>query len=113
MWQGHARSRGAGDTLIVDTIGFRGQRRQRNPFTRFDQNLHVAERFSMTASDTLWYEFTVTDPTVFSRPWSGAFSMRKANEALFEFGCHEGNYALANMLRGARVHEKIEPRVQW
>ena len=39
--------------------------------------------------------------------------MRKVNEALFEFGCHEGNYALANMLRGARVHEKIEPRVPW
>jgi hypothetical protein len=71
MWQGNPRGRWHGDTLIVETVGFRDQRRQRTPFMRFDENLHVVERFSMTAADGLWYEFTVTDPTVFSRPWTG------------------------------------------
>ena len=59
----------------------------------------------MVTPDTLWYEFTVEDPTLFSKPWSGAFSMRKTNDRIFEDACHEGNYALGNVLRGARVQE--------
>lgn len=93
------------DTLVVESTNFRDQLNQRAPNNRFDKNLRVVERFRIVAPDTIWYEFTVEDPTLFSQAWSGAFSMRKTDERIFGDACHEGNYALANVLRGARVQE--------
>jgi hypothetical protein len=104
-WYGDTRGRWEGDTLVVESTNFRDQLNQRARRSRFDRNLRVVERFSMVTSETLWYEFTVEDPTLFSAPWSGAFSMRKTNERIFEDACHEGNYATGNILRGARVQE--------
>jgi hypothetical protein len=60
----------------------------------------------MATPDLLWYEFTVEDPTLFRAPRSGAFSMRKTTEKIFEDACHEGNYATGNILRGGRVQER-------
>jgi len=106
-WLGDSRGRWDGDTLIVDTTNFRDQLHQRGPSYRFDRNLRVVERLTLVSSDTLWYEFTVEDPTLFTRPWSGRFPMRKTGEPIFEVACHEGNYAMFNMLRGARVQEGV------
>ena len=104
-WYGDTRGRWEGDTVVVESTNFRDQLNQRGRANRFDRNLRVVERFSMTTPDLLWYEFTVEDPTLFSAPWSGAFSMRKTSERIFEDACHEGNYATGNILRGARVQE--------
>jgi len=104
-WYGDTRGRWEDDTLVVESTNFRDQLNQRGRPNRFDRNLRVVERFTMVTPEMVWYEFTVEDPTLFSAPWSGAFSMRKTNERIFEDACHEGNYATGNILRGARVQE--------
>src|SRR5215471_261468 len=104
-WYRDRRGRWADDTLVVERPNVRHQLNQRGRPSRFDRNLRVVERFTIVTPDILWYEFTVEDPTLFSAPWSGAFSMRKTNERIFEDACHEGNYATGNILRGARVQE--------
>lgn len=91
--------------LIVDTTNFRDQVQQRRVSNRFDRNLHVVERLSIVNRDLLWYEFTVEDPTMFANTWSGAFPMRRTDLQLYEVGCHEGNEAMFNILRGARAKE--------
>ena len=75
--------------------------------------LHVVERFTRVDAETIDYEFTMTDPTMFTRPWTARFPLT-TNQAsrgvtegrLFEYACHEGNYSLANALSGARVQEE-------
>jgi len=71
-----------------------------------DDNLRLIERFKRLDADTLNYEFTVIDPTVWTRPWSASFTLARLPELMFEYACHEGNYSIANMLRGARAAEK-------
>jgi hypothetical protein len=101
------------DTLIVETTNFKGDgqlwiNRQVNGLlhrTTTDENLHLIERFRRTAPDTLLYEFTVNDPTVWTQPWSASMTMQKSDERIYEYACHEGNYAIANMLSGARAAE--------
>jgi hypothetical protein len=79
--------------LTVDTTNFR------DLGDRFDENLHLVERFSRVDRDTLLDEFTVDDPTVYSRPWTVVMPMTRSSDLLFEDGCHEGNYSLPTMLR--------------
>ncbi len=69
-------------------------------------HLHLVERFTRVDADTLRYEFTVTEPTTFSRPWTARVPIPRTDDALFEYACHEGNRALPNILRGARVQER-------
>ena len=92
--------------LIVDTTNFRDQAQQRRVSNRFDRNLHVVERLSVLDRDLLWYEFIVEDQTMFTKAWSGAFSMRRTDAHLYEVACHEGNEGLFNILRGARAEER-------
>src|SRR5437867_216845 len=100
-WVGDSRGHWAGNTLVVDTtnysdkIGFRGA----------GENLHVTERFTRVDADTIRYEFTVDDPTTWTRPWSAEIPMKKMQGPVFEYACTEGNYGLANILRGARVED--------
>ena len=102
---GDSRGRWSGDMLIVDTTNFRDQMQQRRVSNRFDPNLHVVERLSVVNRELLWYDFTVDDPTMFAKTWSGAFPMRRSDLPLYEVGCHEGNEAMFNILRGARAKE--------
>ena len=88
-----------GDTLVVDTTNF-----LERPNVPRD-GLHVVERFSRVDHDTLRYQFTVEDPE-FTKPWSGEFPWEQTTDRLYEYACHEGNYALGNILRGARLMEK-------
>ena len=108
MWTGDSRGRWEGETFVIDSTRFRDQLWQRPPASRFDHNLHLIERFTLTGPDTIWYEFTIDDPTLFTRPWSVHFALRRADGQTFEFACHEGNYSLPNMLRGARAQDGTE-----
>ena len=71
-----------------------------------DRNLTLVERFTRVENDVLLYRFTVTDPTVWTRPWSAEVPMTRINGFVMEYGCHEGNYGLANILAGARAEER-------
>lgn len=71
-----------------------------------DENLHVVERFTRSDGDTLLYQWTVDDPTAFTKPWKGEYTMTAAAGPLYEYACHEGNYALSDILRGARAEDQ-------
>ena len=69
------------------------------------EDLHVVERFSRMDEDTLLYQFTVDDPT-WTAPWRGEYPWPASKDKVYEYACHEGNYALGGILRGARVLEE-------
>jgi len=96
QWVGDSRGRWEGDTLVIDTTNFLRE----TAFRGSSANLHLVERITRMNANTLTYEFTVEDPTTWTRPWTARFPMNKA-EMMYEFACHEGNYALYNMLAGA------------
>jgi hypothetical protein len=100
-WMGDSVGRWDGDTLVVDTANFSDKTR----FRGSTDNLHIVERFSRIDAKTLRYQFTIEDPQTWVRPWSGEEVWPATNERLFEYACHEGNYALGNILRGARLRE--------
>jgi hypothetical protein len=102
QWKGDSRGHWEGNTLVVDTINFKRETSLPNS----GANTHLVERFTRTAADTLLYEFTVDDPTMWTRPWTAVVPMRKSEDLIYEYACHEGNYAMASILAGARVAEK-------
>ena len=69
------------------------------------EHMRLIERFTRVDTDTIDYQFTVVDPTTYTKPWTAAIPMTAIEGPLFEYACHEGNYALPNMLRGARADE--------
>jgi hypothetical protein len=101
-WQGDSRGHFEGNTLVVETTNFNSKRN----FRGSTENMTLVERFTRTAADTLVYEFTVTDPSTFSRPWTGRIPMANNNEPVYEYACHEGNYAMPHGLEGERNVEK-------
>jgi hypothetical protein len=104
QWTGDSRGRWEGDTLVVDTINFRRE----TSLQGSTADTHVVERFRRVDNDTIRYEFLVTDPNSYSRPWSAMVPLTRAEGPIFEYACHEGNYALPNILAGARAQEKQE-----
>jgi hypothetical protein len=90
-----------GDTLVVDTTNYTGK----TQFQGSSDHLHVVERFTRVDPNTLLYRFTIEDPLTWDRSWTGEYPWVMSNERIFEYACHEGNYALENMLRGARAKE--------
>jgi hypothetical protein len=102
QWKGDSRGHFEGDTLVVDTINFKRETSLPNS----SANTHLVERFTRTGPDTLTYQFTVEDPTVWTRPWTAIVPMRKSDDPIYEYACHEGNYAMASILAGARAAEK-------
>jgi hypothetical protein len=101
-WMGDSIGHWEGDTLVVETTNFTNKTR----YSQTTENLKVTERFSRLDDKTLLYRFTIDDPATFTRPWSGEYPWRPADGLLYEYACHEGNYALGNILRGARLLEK-------
>ena len=104
-WFGDSIGWWEGDTLVVDTTNFKGY----SGFSSTTPSLHVVERFTRTDENTLRYEFTVNDPATYTGSWSGDFiwpATQSAEERVYEDACHEGNYAMGNMLRGARLLER-------
>jgi hypothetical protein len=103
---GDSIGRWEGDTLVVETTGFHPLRaRSANP-AYLSQHGKVIERFSRVSRDQLLYEFTVEDPQFYSRPWRGEMSLNASRAPLYEYACHEGNYAMAGVLAGARAQER-------
>ena len=100
-WLGDSIGRWEGDTLVVDTTNF-NDTPALNGATR---NLHVIERFRRIDAKSLLYGFTVEDPTVWTKPWSGEILWPATGERIFEYACHEGNYSFTGILRGARLLE--------
>ena len=101
LWMGSSRGRWDGDTLVVTTTNFRPM-----VFRSASAKLKLTERFARVDADTLMYEFTVDDPSTWVRPWTAQFPMTRSNEPVFEYACHEGNYSLPNILKGARSAER-------
>src|SRR5437867_1773553 len=87
---------GSGIPLIVDTTNFYGEPSWSFPGT--NPNLHVIERFTRVDAKTVVYEFTVEDPTVWTRPWTGQIPMKPAEGPIYEYACHEGYYTLRSVM---------------
>ena len=102
QWTGDPRGHWEGNTLVVDSTNFTSKTK----FRGADENFHLIERFTRTAPDILLYEFTVDDPTAFTKPWKGEIPMIASDTPVYEHGCHEGNYGLTGILGGARAEEK-------
>jgi hypothetical protein len=104
---GDSRGRWDGDTLVVDVTNFSAKAGYRGATT----NLHVIERFRRTDTNTVHYELTVEDATTFSRPWTASLDLKKDSRQVQvpEYACHEGNYAMFNILSGARADERRHP----
>ena len=100
-WLGDSIGHWEGDTLVVETTNFR----TRSPLSGADENLQVVEHFTAQENGNILYDFTVTDPTAWSAPWSGQFIWKRSAEQVYEYACHEANYAMGNILRGARLLE--------
>ena len=97
------------DTLVVDTTNFNddgGFYGDAGGNFGWDRNLHMIERFRLLDADTLLYQFEIDNPTAFTRPWKGELTMTRGTGNIYEFACHEGNYSLANMLKGYRAIER-------
>ena len=102
-WMGDSRGRWEGNTLVIDTVNFS----TKTSLNGSDDNLHIVERFARVDDDTIEYQFTADDATVWTRPWTAAFPLHRTNQPIYEFACHEGNFLIMeNMLRSERFSEK-------
>jgi hypothetical protein len=109
LWLGDSIGHWEGDTLVVDTTNFNdsgGFYGDAGGNFGWDRNLHLIERFSLLDANTLLYRFEIDDPTAFTQPWKGELTMSRSSGPIYEYACHEGNYALPNMLRGYRASER-------
>jgi hypothetical protein len=108
LWQGDAVGHWEGDTLVVDTTNYRDEVR----FASFNccgpagEGLHIIEKLRRVDDRTIDFRYTVDDPTTYTRPWTAAVPMTRIDEAIYEYACHEGNYAMEDILKGARAEEK-------
>ena len=102
LWLGDSVGHWEGDTLVVDTTNFTDKTR----FYGSSENLHVIERFTRTGPKTLLYQFTIEDPATWSKPWSGEYTWPATDSHVYEYACHEGNYAMKDILKGAREREQ-------
>ena len=113
QWMGDSRGHWEDDTLVIETSNFTDKTASFSPSVRSaigsGDTLRLTERFRRVADDTLLYEYTVDDPTTFTGSFSVALPMKRGGAPLFEYACHEGNYGLLNILRGAREAELAVP----
>jgi len=102
QWLGNSVGHWEGNTLVVETTNFT----DKTAFQGTSKDMKLTERFTRTDPDTLMYEFTVDDPSTYTRPWTAQIPMSKTEGPIWEYACHEGNYAMTNVLSGARAAEK-------
>ena len=119
QWLGDSRGHWDGDTLVVETTNFTGK----TNFRGSGEGLHLVERFTRVDADTINYEFTVDDPTTWTKPWTAAWPLSSLRAEvggldevqlpeMFEYACHEGNYGLVGQLGGARADERAAAATQ-
>lgn len=101
QWNGNSVGHWEGDTLVVETTGFREETAWRGSST----HLKVTERLRRVSDDVVEYGFTIEDPETWTEPWSGVYPLQEIEGPLFEYACHEGNYGMANILSGQRAQE--------
>src|SRR5262245_13065782 len=101
---GDSIGRRDGDKRVVESTNFTDKTR----FRGSTENLKITERFTRLDARTLRYQFTVEDPQTWTRPWTAEYAWPATPDQMYEYACHEGNYALGNILRGARLKEKEE-----
>lgn len=106
QWIGDSRGHFDGDTLVVDVTNFSDQA----SFRRSGERLHLTERYTRVDADTVRVEITLDDPTTWTRSWTATVNGKKdpSYSQILEYACHEGNYSVANILRGARAAEKAQ-----
>jgi hypothetical protein len=102
LWLGDSVGRWDGDTLVVDTTNFTDKTR----FRQSGDGLHVIERFTPESASAIRYDFTMDDPATYTRPWHGRLWITRTTAPMYEYACHEANYAMAGILRGARAEER-------
>ena len=102
QWMGDSRGRWSGDTLVVETTHFNGKASYQGSSDR----LVLVERFTRIDADTIAYEYTLTDPATYARPWTAALDLKPLEGDMYEFACHEGNYGMEGILTGARADER-------
>ncbi len=103
-WLGDARGRWEGETLVVDSTNFL----DRTPATNFGgstEALHLVERFTRVGPDTIHYEYTVDDPTTWTRSWTAESPLPRVEPPMYEWACHEQNYGLINVVIGAQIRD--------
>jgi hypothetical protein len=101
-WMGDSVGRWEGDTLVIETTGFT----DKESFRGATSGAKVIERLTRTGPDSMLYQFTVEDPTAFTQAFAGDIAFHRTDEPIYEYACHEGNYALPGILAGAREQEK-------
>ena len=102
QWKGDSRGHWEGDTLVVETTNFSGK----TAFRGSSEKMRLTERFRRFDADTLLYQYTVDDPASFEKPWTVEIPVTRSEAQIFEYACHEGNYAMSGGLAGARAQEK-------
>ena len=105
-WFGDSWGRWEGDALVVETTNINPKQSLRG--VPPSKDMRVTERFARVDEETILYEFTVDDPTTYSSPWGGEIPFKPLNDRVYEYACHEGNYALSAVLSGARYQERME-----
>ncbi len=103
QWMGDSIGWWEGDTLVIETTNFTAKTR----FRGSTENLKVTERLKRLDGRTLLYRFTVEDPATWVQPWTGEYTWPATSDLMYEYACHEANYALGNILRGARQRERV------
>jgi hypothetical protein len=101
QWMGNSVGRWEGDTLVVETTNFRDT----PAYSRGSKDMKVTERFRMESADKLVYTFTVEDDSVWQAPFTGEYAWPRSSNKVFEYACHEANYALEGIMKGARLLE--------
>ena len=104
QWLGNSRGHWEGETLVVETQGFS----PKSNMLGSSSGLHLVERFTRVAADTLQYDATMSDPSTWTRPWTARVLFKRTNEPLIEYACHEGNHGMTGILSGARKQEAEE-----
>ncbi len=102
QWNGDSRGRWEGDTFVVESKTFYAE----TSFQNSGDTLHLTERFTLADANTLIYEYTVNDPKIWTKPWTVQVPMHRTHELMYEYACHEHNYGMENLLKGARFLEK-------
>jgi hypothetical protein len=101
-WLGDSVGHWEGNTLVIDTTNFDPGREWRGSTT----GMHLVERLTITDPKTLKYEFRIEDPTTWTSPWAAEVIWPRIEPGLYEFACHEQNYGLINVVRGAQIRAR-------
>jgi len=103
QWLGDARGHWEGDTLVVETTNYSPKGRFRN---LSQENMKTVERYTRVGPETIQWDVTINDPTVYTKPWTASILLRSSKDQIYEFACHEGNEGMAGALSGMRALEK-------